>query len=522
MAWIHPQGYVRLFNTDLDPDCNHTFYFESYNAQFNYMRNAYPNAIVLEQQSYTRVAPGIFKANVTIADSEKINYMSWYDEAHGGKAYYAFVDRIDYVSELCCEVHFHLDVLQTYMFDWKLLNCFVERQHVMNDEIGQWLEPEPVQTGELVLEPAEKLVDLSDTYTIIAVKAQPSSSPYSHYKANFYDGVGSGCTFIAFDSTDTAGLQNFLDDENISAKRAMIDSIVSIYNIPKDALNIPHVSPGGTILGSGTSGASRDYTPSGRNLTEGFGGFIPHNNKLWTYPFYYLIVGNGMGTSMPLRYEFFENQEPKLHIDYSISQPVEAVLRPKAYGSGGAFGFDQVSPFETLTTSGFAMGAWSAGGYDSWVAQNSLPNALNAITGVVGSAISGNIAGAIGSVTNALMMDYRASYNAPEVRGSSSASIASLHHKRVNIWTSRRRLHRRKAEVIDEFMDMFGYQINRIMTPNLNARPFWTYVKTQNMILGGLVPSDYKKEVQNIFNRGVTFWKDQRNICDYSRDNRPS
>lgn len=518
MPWNKPKGTVLLYATSLDPEMNHTYFFTDLYGQTNFMKSAFPPYIVLEEQSYTRVTNGVFRAGVGIDEVETLNYMQWSDQGHGGKTFYAFIDKCEYVNEGCTDIFFHLDVIQTFMFDWKLLDCFVERQHVMNDEIGQWLEPEPVQTGELVLEPAEKLLDLSQMFTIIAVKAQPKTSVYNYIDARVYDGVPTGCTFYCYDALDYAGIDDFFNDDRSPGWRAVIDSVVAMYNIPKEALGVASAG----ALSTGRRGRTLDITPPNRNMTEGFGGYVPHNNKMWTYPYYFLVCGNGQGSQLPLRYEYFENQIPKLHIDFSIVQPAEAVVRPKSYGTGGNFGFDQVSPYETLTFKGFPMGQWTAGGYDSWAAQNSLPLVTNVLTGVIGATVAGNPAGAIGSVTNALMQDYRASYNSPEIRGSQSSSPASFSHGRINLWASHRRLHRRRAEVVDQFFDMFGYQINRVIKPNLNARPFWTYIKTQNMILGGNVPSEYKKDIQNIFNRGITFWKDARNICDYSRDNRPS
>ena len=55
----------------------------------------------------------------------------------------------------------------------------------------------------------------------------------------------------------------------------------------------------------------------------------------------------------------------------------------------------------------------------------------------------------------------------------------------------------------------------------MNARPYWTYVKTLGCSVDGAIPADDASAIENIFNKGVRFWKNHNNIGNYSLDNSP-
>ena len=78
--------------------------------------------------------------------------------------------------------------------------------------------------------------------------------------------------------------------------------------------------------------------------------------------------------------------------------------------------------------------------------------------------------------------------------------------------------------IIDDFFDMYGYAQACIGTPNIHARPHWTYNKTVGAMAvpktdSGCSAADLRR-IQNIFDNGVTFWADGYEVGDYSLDNR--
>ena len=74
------------------------------------------------------------------------------------------------------------------------------------------------------------------------------------------------------------------------------------------------------------------------------------------------------------------------------------------------------------------------------------------------------------------------------------------------------------AEIIDDFFDMYGYQVDLVKTPNETGRTSWNYVKCSNACNRGNVPADQMAAINNIYNAGITFWHVD-DIGNYSLSN---
>ena len=79
-------------------------------------------------------------------------------------------------------------------------------------------------------------------------------------------------------------------------------------------------------------------------------------------------------------------------------------------------------------------------------------------------------------------------------------------------------LQRQSAERLDQFFDVFGYQIDQLMTPILSGRKAWNYVKTVGANMGGNIPSDRLGFLNKSLDAGVTFWH-TTDVGNYGLDN---
>ena len=75
--------------------------------------------------------------------------------------------------------------------------------------------------------------------------------------------------------------------------------------------------------------------------------------------------------------------------------------------------------------------------------------------------------------------------------------------------------------MIDDYFTMYGYATNRCKIPNYSARPHWNYLKTRNVNLTGSVPANAMKHLCQIYDNGITFWKNPSEVGDYNLDNSP-
>lgn len=62
------------------------------------------------------------------------------------------------------------------------------------------------------------------------------------------------------------------------------------------------------------------------------------------------------------------------------------------------------------------------------------------------------------------------------------------------------------AQIADEFMSMYGYQVDLVKVPNFHSRSTWNYVKTSNACMRGSVPSEDMGRYHSILDSGITFW----------------
>lgn len=82
---------------------------------------------------------------------------------------------------------------------------------------------------------------------------------------------------------------------------------------------------------------------------------------------------------------------------------------------------------------------------------------------------------------------------------------------------SERHVDVRYAKIIDQYFDMYGYQTNELKVPNRNSRPYFNYVKTSNCKLHNeMMPQDAIKQIEDIYNNGITFWKDITTVGNYT------
>lgn len=84
-----------------------------------------------------------------------VNYMVFKNlknpAAETGRTWFAFVTDVEYINENVVEIVYEIDVMQTFMFDYDLLQCYVERQHSETDNVGDNLLKEPIAIGDYVL-----------------------------------------------------------------------------------------------------------------------------------------------------------------------------------------------------------------------------------------------------------------------------------------------------------------------------------------------------------------------------------
>ncbi|MBO7731139.1 MAG: hypothetical protein J6S67_01250 [Methanobrevibacter sp.] len=575
MAYVIPNTTIKLLRgVALDPTYQNTIYFASSTAQYNYFNSK--AKYTLENYSYQRTGVGAIRVGLPESGLHECSYLMFQNTTYENKWFYAFIVDTEYVNDNTSDVFYVIDEVQTWLFDMELKPSMVERTHVpvVNDTIGANINPEPFQLMELVydirdlngnIENVHKIVSFSECRAIVQV-ADVDSQIETAYLTK-YDGNFSGAILYMFhlDSTGVQRIRNLL-----AQFTQRPDAILGIYLVPNTCFENPGFNDGDAItFGAGGKGISGELC-SHLNGNETFGIYTPKNKKLYTYPYNMYEVYTSEGQKMKLRYEFCNNLDVRIDIDTTITLPVQVVIRPtnyKGYGKASPSSWARCCD-EQLTLSNFPLCSWTNDYWSSWISQNALPMAVGtalSLAGVLAPAVQPqweatlnkggeltqrkighfmqldpdkqkhskwfdydtdsyaqvgeNAVGALPNAVSALQQMYTASIHADQFRGSANTNQCDVSHSLIGVYGHRAHIPEQQARMIDDFFEKYGYAIGRILTIDRNARPHWTYIKTQGCNITGNCPSSSVAFVKKLYDRGITWWANGDEVGNYGLNN---
>lgn len=549
--YIEPNTNIRiLHNVPLDNTYEHTIYFDSASAQSSYFAGL--AKYDLAKYSYQRVQRGWSRVGIKADSLYDCNYMMFQNTSFGSKWFYAFITSVEYVNNVTSEIHFEIDVMQTWFFDYHFNRTFVAREHIERDLIGSNILPEPVKIGEYVYDqdisgegsgykgmdkwatPNYGRTWYDDLAIIIAFCSTEGES-----NGSIYDGVYGGATLYAFHALQSskASIDNFL-----STHVQQNEAVVGMYMLPAAFVLDGNFTDEQELPSSDLTTATPYYFtfPAASSDME-LNGYTPRNKKLYTYPYQFLSIDNSNGNSLVLRYEFFNNYTPVVEVYGTITQPFQMVLRPCNYketNPNNTTPPPETNNTESLVINNFPLCSWNFDAYAAWTAQNStsymMRMGFNTIStvGISGAQMyAGDIKGGtetfahgvsslMKTVENYAVADYEASIAADICRGTFNNGGANVAQKKQRFYGGKMSITAQNAACIDDFFDKFGYTTNRIKEPNRNSRPHWNYVQTIGCTIEGSIPADDMSRICSIYDRGITFWKNGSEVGHYELDNR--
>lgn len=530
-----PQSTIYICSgVRLNSRYEHSLYFATPADQQGYFAGKVVKT--LSAYSYLRKSWPI-KVEATMEQAKTWNYLYFRNSA-SGKLYYYFINSVEYVNDNTVELGLELDVLQTYLFDFDLLPCFVERQHVERDAIGDHTVDEGLELGEYVNNGVYNF-NLSDLCIMVMCTINPNSTTAAaaevHALPYRYNGVFSGVKIWAVDGADWVewGKQiDKLDELGVS------DSIISMWMYPKslvvlggedswDSGEIAHVVERAFGLNDGGT-VSPVTRPTDLNY------YVPRNNKLLVYPYNFIYATNNQGNAAVYKYEYFiVGSNPTFKLTGSLGPDGGTRLVPVSYKFNGEANYD-----EGLTLNNFPTCAWDSDTYKIWLAQNQNTQAFNTATAglkVAAGAVSGIASLATGNVLGAgaglgtavsgglqigqqLAQKKDMDIAPPQSKGSFSSGVNITNNKQT-FTLYLRSVAYEHARIIDDYFTMYGYKLNRVQTPNINARQHFTYVKTIGCHIKGNMCNEDTVKIEGIFDKGITFWNNGDKVADYSQSN---
>lgn len=504
--YIEPNTVIRvLHNCPLDKSYDHTIYFDSETAQISYFQGL--TKYTFTDQSYQRVQRGKARVQRKAEDLYDCNYMMFQNSSFGNKWFYAFILSVEYVNNITSEITFEIDVMQTWFFDYTLEQCFVEREHSVTDNIGDNLVPEKLELGDYISEDFDGTGKLSERSIVVAATFDGN---YEDITGSYYSGLFSGLYFNVFPNT----VQGAADcAEFISGAGSKSDGIVSVFLMPSAMI-------------TDVSSPANYYDISKAKNLNNIDGYVPKNNKLFTYPYNFLYVTNLQGNGTAYPYEYFSSDDCKFTLTGDMSCNPSCVLAPQNY-KGVLTNYD-----EKMVLSGFPQLGFNTDSFKAWLAQNASSLGVNALSnamqyavagGMMGGAAGAGVGATIGfatSIGNILAQVGQALVRPDQSHGGGGSQVMgaiglldfAFMHKHIRA---------EFARIIDNYFNMFGYATHRVKVPNRSSRPYWNFVKTVGCVVTGSIPADDMTKICQIYNTGITFWKNGANVGNYSLDNRP-
>lgn len=458
--------------------------------------------------------------------------------------YYAFITSFEYLNDKTTIIHYEIDLLQTYNFDYAIEQCFVEREHSATDIPGNNLVPEKLDVGERISISTIKCPVFAQSNNRIVITAS-FSYWYNDNQMVLTDydtgrmkhGIYSGLAYNVFNPYDTdanshrglTALNNFITLATSSGKS---DGIVGITTIPEFFLR---------DIDSYTT----DYSPKIYEWDFPVNSFMtdrwtysyngkqgPRNKKLYTKPYTSLIMYNGSGEIAEYAYENWDtfttledNTVRRMYVIGAISPSPEFTCIPYLY-KGIAINYT-----DKLDLSNYPQSPYIIDSYRAWLAQQK-----GRIISTIGSgalslgasvatgnpiALAYSSANYLTSVTAMLSEGYQHSILAPQVKGSITPYL-SLADGELGYKAHSYRPKDEYCAMIDDYFDLYGYATHEIKIPNRTVRPYWCYTKTIGCRLTPInrgIPADVDDAIRKIYDNGIRFWKNPEYIGNYSLNN---
>ena len=567
-----------LSGVPLDKSYEHTLYWESKTAQeygfFSKVKKSYSDL------SYQRIERGHIQIQDSYSELYTCNYMMFKNTSFENKWFYAFVDRVVYVNDVTTDVYYTVDNLQSWWGNWKPDACWIERQTAGADVVGENLQPEPVALGNYVHKHPTRLSPGDEWRLVVVATGKHATAGITVADPIVQSGVVQYAEALVADPSvreSLTSIKTVLDTLSIFNNP---DSVVSMYLAPKDLVpdtyqQLDASARAGAVKVFDAWAQDVDGNPVGPTL----GSYKPRNKKLLTYPYTKLVLTNNQGSRKEYAYEFFnlnKTTETRVGFQYTaaglvnldcIVAPVNyKVIRGTTDYPNPNVGVNDANWEEGLPVGEFPKCSWATSDLGAKLTQGLIGVAAVAVTAGIANSeqavgkriqtapeegkrvapgkgpsgggkrlqqsaggrrwnqqydsnltagqelvLGGSLAKTIDSVGS---VPFTTDVNAVNV-GANLAYAAG----RFGAVVTQEFITSEYAARIDKFFDRYGYAYNMLAVPQMNLRPHWTYVKTAGARIEGDLPQDATKEIESIFDNGITFWKSINEVGNYALDN---
>jgi hypothetical protein len=555
-------------NVPFDRGHTHTVRFnspdEQYAAIYNCRKGSPSTAYELKAQSYQRYDKNTLRVQIVADNLYDCNYLMFQNTSFGDKWFYAFIDSVEYINNITSEVRYTIDVMQTYIFpyDYRLKECFIEREHIYQDALGKSLTPENIDTGDSICHYNSMKVYLNNImYTVILYVPNAkldedtgeleqtewvvyettgvhisTTRPSIQYKPSLRNKFGGGicCLVIPHLTINEAVVSQIT--EAIAMIKGIGGSVAGCFEIPHE-MYIDNFTDNGTLKRS-FSINERNAFSYASNPEDSYSAI--KNWKLLQYPFKKLVVSNGNGMNNEYRWEYFttkdgDNAQANFEIINALLPDPTIITYPTHYRGKMR---DNADYENMCVIKDFPRQCYTEDSFTTWYAQNSNALAMSTgfsvfssmLSGGAQSLISQNPMGVIRGVSNAIdaigqkkAAEQKAMDTPDAVCIQDNTPILNFLNDRFGFSFYDVGITGEMAKLIDSYFSLYGYSVMGVKTPNIvgdQRRSVWNYIKMGDCVMdSNELPASAEEEISNIYKNGITFWEDITQVGNYSLNN---
>lgn len=512
--YIEPNTSVWVFkDVPYDEHYEHTRDFSSKAQQWSYLLDNYLKYYWVKN-TYQRASRNSIKVEKKCDDLYDCNYMAFTNINYGSKVFYCFIKEVKYINDNVTEIVYEIDPLQTWMFDYTLGSCFVEREHAPDDAVGVNLVPENLECGDYISTLVSEPADCSSlVITLFCTVDETYTDTSGAFDGRMYSGlypVNKNANGEWFDLTQ-AGCQKCADWIN-NVPLLKTGCVKMAVVMPKYFADKSNFISGGEEISVNSTLLRKDGTQV-------------RNSKCLCYPYNFIYVSNNHGKTATYNYEYFitSNNKCGFMLIGDMTPNPSVILIPLNY-KGVTENYD-----ESLDLSGYPQVAFNVDAFNAWIAQCAGGLATSALTMAytqqIGAnkgkdGLGGNILkyGGIHGVISGVVSGTIAGIQPPQSMGAQQGSVqVAAGIQNFSIYN--KKIRPEFATIIDDYFQAYGYACHQVKVPNTKSRIKWNYVKTVGAIVHGDLPADESERIRNIYDNGVTFWHYGATMYDYDTAN---
>lgn len=504
------------------------------------------------------------------------NYLMYWNQAYGGKWFFAFITSIEYVNPNMAEVHFEIDAFQTWQFAMNFHSSYVVREHqnrwnadgspvinTVDEGLDYGTEYETRSIGQYVpfgdvfflVIACKQRMDVNGNSEIDPV-INGGVQPLTYYVHPFkMDGTTPAITVDGVSQT-LSPVTDVL--KALYKSTGAVNNIVSLYvteyighpslDFPMSKFEPVNIQDSTTNFVTLYVNSMPTYSVKSDNAGNKYTGFATvTESKLMMHPYCVTILTDMKGNFQEIKNEYIQGQDLQIRTLGSIGTSNKVAyyladylmdsgltnLKEVAFEKGIVNNSANDVPIITDLLSAYLQGNKNTlENTKNSIQFNGVMGGLSGIVGGVTSAFTRNAGGALSSAMSGISSTQNAQFaieglnakqkdlNAtpPQLAKMGGNTAFDYGNEIKGLYIIKKQITAEYRKKLSDYFKMFGYKCNELKVPNLKTRQHFNYIQTAGANISGDIPEEDIQKIRDMFDNGVTLWHGDW-IGDYSVTN---